>query len=403
MTPRTPTTLLSPSLHDVTDLLRSLTHSTYAVDLETTSLDAWSPDTYVTSIGIAGPEGCYAVLLVNGVSPMVWHAILRWLDTVKLTAFNVAFDGRVLHAQAGHWHRWIMCSLLAFRYLANEGWEGQRWSLETLEERVLGWDMGHKSRLDELLDVHGLDKSSMSKLATLEPAEFAHYNAWDAEAAWQAYQYFGQLAQSQWSSWGSTFVEQHQRELMTLCRLLSESNLNGIRINRRKLDQYLSSLAQQIQSAYQTLIAHPDVAPWVSKRLDDAIKARADVEPPKFTKAGTITKRWSKWNEQVKTSVSTEEVINFGSPKQLHDLLYVHLGNPVKVRTKKGNPATDKDALFHMGEVGRLLRSYNDVCKRYTYAQSLEAVSDPVTGVFHPDFKSCGAVSGRLSGGKDES
>jgi DNA polymerase-1 len=89
--------------------------------------------------------------------------------------------------------------------------------------------------------------------------------------------------------------------------------------------------------------------------------------------------------------------INWGSPKQVGELLYGKLGIPVIVRTKKGSPSTSESALNQMDHPARhaiiRLRGANQQLSFF-----IEGWKPFLDGnILHPSFKLHGTVTGRPS------
>ncbi|GIX34905.1 MAG: DNA polymerase I [Lysobacteraceae bacterium] len=92
---------------------------------------------------------------------------------------------------------------------------------------------------------------------------------------------------------------------------------------------------------------------------------------------------------------------NLDSPKQLQTLLFEELGLPAQVRTPKGQPSTNEEALEAIAdqhELPRLILEYRGLHKlRSTYTEKLPAMIHPDTGRVHTSYHQAGAATGRLS------
>ncbi len=89
------------------------------------------------------------------------------------------------------------------------------------------------------------------------------------------------------------------------------------------------------------------------------------------------------------------------SPKQLQGLLYEELGLPVTLKTPKGQPSTNEEALEKLAdkhELPRLILDYRTLAKlRSTYTDKLPEQINPRTGRVHTSYHQAVAQTGRLS------
>ena len=92
---------------------------------------------------------------------------------------------------------------------------------------------------------------------------------------------------------------------------------------------------------------------------------------------------------------------NLDSPKQLCALLFDELGLPALVKTPKGQPSTNEEALeaiAHLHELPRVILEYRGLAKlRSTYTDKLPEMVNPDTGRVHTSYHQAGAATGRLS------
>ncbi|HET9032186.1 MAG TPA: DNA polymerase I [Dokdonella sp.] len=89
------------------------------------------------------------------------------------------------------------------------------------------------------------------------------------------------------------------------------------------------------------------------------------------------------------------------SPKQLQALLFDELKLPVVVKTPKGQPSTNEEALDAIAdahELPRLILEYRGLAKlRSTYTEKLAEIVNPRTGRVHTSYHQANAATGRLS------
>jgi DNA polymerase I len=92
---------------------------------------------------------------------------------------------------------------------------------------------------------------------------------------------------------------------------------------------------------------------------------------------------------------------NLDSPKQLCTLLFEELGLPALVKTPKGQPSTNEEALEAIAdrhELPRVILEYRGLAKlRSTYTDKLPEMVDPDTGRVHTSYHQAGAATGRLA------
>jgi len=92
---------------------------------------------------------------------------------------------------------------------------------------------------------------------------------------------------------------------------------------------------------------------------------------------------------------------NLGSPKQLQQILFEHLGLPVVRKTPKGQPSTAEDVLQELAdeyELPQVILEYRSVSKlKSTYTDKLPEQISPDTGRVHTSYHQAVAATGRLS------
>jgi len=92
---------------------------------------------------------------------------------------------------------------------------------------------------------------------------------------------------------------------------------------------------------------------------------------------------------------------NLDSPKQLQALLFDELGLPALVKTPKGQPSTNEEALEAIADqhaLPRVILEYRGLAKlRSTYTEKLPEMINPDTGRVHTSYHQAGAATGRLA------
>jgi len=92
---------------------------------------------------------------------------------------------------------------------------------------------------------------------------------------------------------------------------------------------------------------------------------------------------------------------NLDSPKQLQAILFDELGLPAKLKTPKGQPSTNEEALEAIADehaLPRLILDYRGLAKlRSTYTDKLAGIVNPRTGRVHTSYHQGAVATGRLS------
>ena len=92
---------------------------------------------------------------------------------------------------------------------------------------------------------------------------------------------------------------------------------------------------------------------------------------------------------------------NLDSPKQLQGLLFDELKLPAVLKTPKGQPSTNEEALEAIAdqhELPRVILDYRGLAKlRSTYTDKLPEMINPDTGRVHTSYHQAGAATGRLA------
>ncbi|RNL44828.1 DNA polymerase I [Xanthomonas vasicola] len=104
---------------------------------------------------------------------------------------------------------------------------------------------------------------------------------------------------------------------------------------------------------------------------------------------------------QQKATELAGRTFNLDSPKQLQALLFDELKLPAVVKTPKGQPSTNEEALEAIAdqhELPRVILEYRGLTKlRSTYTDKLPEMIHPQSGRVHTSYHQAGAATGRLS------
>ncbi len=104
---------------------------------------------------------------------------------------------------------------------------------------------------------------------------------------------------------------------------------------------------------------------------------------------------------QQKATELAGHTFSLDSPKQLQAVLFDELKLPALVKTPKGQPSTNEEALEAIAEqheLPRVILEYRGLAKlRSTYTDKLPEMVNPATGRVHTSYHQAGAATGRLS------
>ncbi|MGE5321181.1 MAG: DNA polymerase I, partial [Hyphomicrobiaceae bacterium] len=92
---------------------------------------------------------------------------------------------------------------------------------------------------------------------------------------------------------------------------------------------------------------------------------------------------------------------NLSSPKQIGDILFTQKGLPVVRKTPSGAPSTDEETLEQLAldhPIARAILDYRGMAKlKSTYTDKLPQMVNPATGRVHTSYSQATAVTGRLA------
>jgi DNA polymerase I-like protein with 3'-5' exonuclease and polymerase domains len=389
--PRVPNAIIiNATVADLTKWIpMTLAGTLFAVDTETTGLNAHYADEYMVGIGLANAD-IVIYIDIKSITKEAKDYLRGFLKSIQLTAFNAIFDLAWLQRFCEAELNCISDTYAIFKNLSSEGWPGQRWGLEALQLEVLGWPETNKTVLEEALKEQGLTKATMWQLDT---QILGHYCALDTDAAWQAWVYFEKLCKDKYPH----YLDYHQRLFINEVQLLIEQQFRGIKPDLDLLEICRSNNEERIKLTMQAFLNHPLVAPHIDSYNRSVMDAWKASEPPQLLKDNvTVSKRWEAWRDREEKYLE-DKGFNPNSKTQLSWLFYDKLGNKSHKKTETGRNVVDRKILPSFGEPGKLLVEYNLYLKRRGYiARTIEKSSKD--GILHPQFNSVGTMTTRLGG-----
>lgn len=362
-------------------------------------------------------------------SPEVKDELCAWIRLSKpfLLAHNWFFDGALLYRELGETHAAAGCCTFGlYKQTATEGWAGQRWGLKAAQVDLLRWEEKGDVELDRWLVDNGFTRGK-GKTLKADKAEMwraptdilGYYCCLDADATWQLFSY---VLAPVVARFGALWVYHHDVFLPNVA-LLIEQYFSGALIDRESLIVYDSKLQSAIPTAREEFLGHAEISrhieAWTVQRFQKLIGPEPQrykatkPEPKKHRKDGQVTASWTRWNEQggsipqesanwtrwekKRETLNSKPLFNIDSGLHKRWLFYDALGFPVVSLTKSGAPAVGKLAANLWGEPGKLLNDYAKLVKEQQYTSACLVHSER-DSLIHPQFRTPGTLTGRLSG-----
>lgn len=279
-------------------------------------------------------------------------------DVPKI-AQNGKFDCKFLKKDLGITVENFYFDTMLAHYMLDENMGG----LHGLKEcAIMYTDMGnYDEELEKWFTDHKITDSKKNYAAV--PTEILYkYACMDADCTWQLYEIFHPMLVAE------DLEQVFRRLIMPLSKSLQETEYRGVRIDR----DYLEVLGKELQTESDRL--HAEMITEIGPSILATMKANH----------------------------KKHEDINFGSSKQLAELLFTHLKLPVLKRSEKGlhAPSTDDEVLQELAKLGKipnLIVQYRSVNKLLsTYVNGLRDAVD-ADGFVHASFLIHTTTTGRLS------
>lgn len=410
-----------------------------AMDFETNGNDCSHPDFKSVGVGFATDKVAFYVDL-STTTALEKRDFLLSIGHLPLIGHNVYFDGGVYFRETQGWHaNWKYCTYGLFKQLSSESNE-LKWSLKDAQKELLSWPETNEVELDQWLIDNGYfnkqnKRPSKAEMWRAPRVILGKYCALDAQSTYLLFTKVLEPAMLRYSP--VVLSAYHQKDFLTEIEFLIEQQIHGITIDKERLLTYEKELSQRIENYRTAFLNHPEVCNFITQYNEGIVsdifatqparfrtKPAAGAEPPKLTKAGTISKSylqweakqerlanweqdpeneskvWQNWKARFEEAKVTQHY-NLQSGLQLRWLFYDKLKHTPSVFTESGLPAVDENALKLMGAPGKALIDYVAANKEYSYVTAcIERLRQDDKGLFriHPQFRIPGTLTGRLAG-----
>ena len=319
----------------------------FAVDTETTSLDAHQAELVGLSFSTTPGEAAYLPLQHRYAGAPAQLPLVDTLEKLRpvledpsraKTGQNIKYDLEVLQHH-GIALRGVTHDTMLMSYLLDAG--NSRHDMDTLARKHLG----HQTI--KFSDIAGTGKHQLT-FDQIDIEQATRYAAEDADITLRLHRALAPRVEKD-KALGKLFREIE----MPLIEVLARTESNGVKVDADML------------RAQSTVIAG---------RLEEIEKAT-------FAVAG--------------------ESFNIASPKQIQEILYEKQGIPVLRKTPKGQPSTAESVLQELAvehELPRLILAHRSLAKlKSTYTDKLPGLVNPKTGRIHTSYHQAVAATGRLS------
>ena len=173
---------------------------------------------------------------------------------------------------------------------------------------------------------------------------------------------------------------------------------DGVKIDIKWLEKLKVSYQQEIERISERLTDYPEVVQMVREKEDKWAERCAIAKIAKAMRTDEQQDKFTKY-KRFDPSKGGQE-LNFGSTKQLGELLFERLGLKTVVLTDKGAFSTNDDSLKYMRKQHPICETLIELRKvKHLYnnfVSGMEAMIDP-DGFIHGSYNLHGTVTGRLS------
>lgn len=328
-----------------------------SLDFETSSLNMFDDDEYITVMGISFQIGSsYIIPLWHFESPFSSEEALKIL---QLFSRRILTNTRIIKIAQNIKFEW--------KWLKRYGCELQGRLYDTMIAKFYldeNTSMGLKEMVaDKIPDYAGYDddievaKKKYGGWAKIPLEILCPYNALDTDLTLRLMIYLHKRLIE------NDFYKLFRNLRMAGARLLAETEFHGVRVNREYLDEQTKRYEKKISKQEKALFKHPKVVSYLKLRrrefkinmireVKKEVKELLKTEGPQkaATKIANRQAKILKIKAGEFTSKKDREKMefNFGSTKQISHLFYeaeYGFQFPILEKTKKGAPSTGEAAL----------------------------------------------------------
>lgn len=401
-----------------------------ALDIETKGNNPVDSQSVIVGIGLSDKRGS-VYLEVSSVEDVRLIGEVLKCKNVRLLGHNLFFDASYLYRDLGYHLNWAHCTYALYKYLATEGYPGQKWGLKDAQAELLGWTETNETALGEWLVANGLKKQhgapNWAEMWQAPASILGHYCALDSDATYLLFTEVllpgmrrtagGRYHEGDY--YGPTFIKFLLKNI--------EQRFSGISISVPELLDYNNELHKRIAESEKQFRSESTIRPVLDEYKANIIaehvtnepsrykKLKVPQEPPRFKKNGEVSINWLKWQERKEAGefepresktwqnwnekleeIKRSDPFNIHSGPQKQWLFYEKLGYTPTLFTDSGQPAVDERALKGFGEPGRLLIVNNELVKEQGYVQAV--IDNLRNDKIHLSFRIPGTLTGRLAG-----
>jgi len=365
-----------------------------ALDFETSGLDFWSPNFKIKSIAISyrNEDG-------DLVSKFTETNVRRWIEQLHerqspVIVYNAGFELGVLKCQFPDLKLNIVADVMRLVQVFDNGTKDYHLFLEDMDDedaedyddgfglkvsgpRILGSDFNDTHQvayawIRENLDVKRGKEGAF--LGSLPGALLRDYNCGDTENTLKLYERITKEFKRINYDWKPDHLL-----YMNVTRLIVESKIKGIRVDREKLAAYAVQVEAEIAE--------------VELKFCNALAGH--IEEVQRLKLEEIKAKYK--TEKGRAGAKVDE-FNCGSNKQLALLFVTVMKQPVQFTSATGQPSFKKAHLHTWGDGGEILLARRQRMLVLKQTQSLLKLAEEDSR-WHVGLKSVGTSTGRFAGG----
>lgn len=378
--------LIAHSYEDACLFLSNLKSTPLALDIETTGLRTRKDA--VIGVGIStATDGFYV-----DVSKMPAADVTRFLQlltTKKLLAFNAEFDlGFLRNSYGVDLLPQLHCDVMLLKHACDENYP---LGLKEIAAQVFGLDATKEQQ--ELKASIKANGGTANQFFKADLAILAKYCVQDCMLTYRLFEHYSPILTK--NGLDAFF---YQDETMPLYKeVVIPMQRHGIAIDQPKLHQALVDINQDLN------ILQTDIQAAIQPQLNLFKQEFLDKEFPMLTPTGKPTKWRSKYANQEEAWIACnpgEPMFNIASKSHLKRLFFDIMKLRPISRTPTGAPQVDEEFLASIVPQQpwvHLLINWNKLSKiKGTYLERFAEECED--GIFYPQYKLHGTVSGRLSG-----